>query len=177
MTPTKPSTAKENRLYLCPSCRHEAELFRKGGFDAIVGGGFYYCPKCNHSVMPIPVKRKAAKPLKQRISRQRRKRLDKDAEYLATRDIHLENNPDCPECGRPATRFHHFCNAADKGTSLTNTDMGMGGCEKHGAAWDNKGDYPMARQFAMKFKSMLKRYREITGKCVAVDDVIKELKT
>ncbi len=47
----------------------------------------------------------------------------------------------------------------------------MGGCEEHGKAWDNKGDYPMAKQFAIKFRAMLKRYREITGKRVAVEDV------
>ncbi len=157
----------EAKQYRCPACRFEAGVGGEGFCPISVDESV--CPHCNNSVKPQLAKPK--KVLKQRISRQRRQRLDKDAEYLAVRDIYLGDNPICAECGQHSTRYHHFCNGATRGSSLTNTDLGMGGCEEHGKAWDNKGDYPMAKQFAIKFRAMLKRYREITGKRVAVEDV------
>jgi len=65
---------------------------------------------------------------KQRISRQRRKRLDKDAEYLAIRDVYLEENPACCSCGSIASEVHHICRGANRGRSLLNTDTWLGLC-------------------------------------------------
>lgn len=113
--------------------------------------------------------------LKQRISKQRRKRLDRDAEYRAIVDIFATDNPTCAECGEPFHSFHHIARGNDRAKSLTNTDLGMGGCKKHHDEWDDKGKCPVAKQFAIKFKSILRRYAEITGKRVTVNDVQKWL--
>ena len=115
---------------------------------------------------------------KPRYTRQRAERMKEDAVYLAIRDTFLENNPICaePGCGKPATRYHHIANGANRALSLTNTDLGMAGCDEHGAAWDDKGAYPIAKQLARKFLSILRRYAEITGKRVCVRDVIEEMK-
>jgi hypothetical protein len=71
------------------------------------------------------------KKLKQRISRQRRKRLDRDAIYLALRDIYLEENPTCMIgiCQSPATEVHHICSGtAGRAASLLNQDTWLGVC-------------------------------------------------
>ncbi len=70
-----------------------------------------------------------AKKPKQRISRQRRKRMDRDAEYLALRDIYLEQNPDCVCCGKPATQVHHIVGGtAGRARSLLNSDTWLAAC-------------------------------------------------
>lgn len=71
----------------------------------------------------------SAKP-KQRISRQRRKRLDRDAEYNAMRDIYLEQNPTCSYCwSRPSQQVHHIVRGvAGRARSLLNPDTWLGVC-------------------------------------------------
>jgi hypothetical protein len=71
---------------------------------------------------------------KQRISRQRRKRLDKDAEYRAIRDVYLEENSQCANCFADATEVHHIiCGVAGRAASLLNTNTWLGLChECHG---------------------------------------------
>lgn len=68
---------------------------------------------------------------KRRITRQRRERLDRDAEYLAMRDIYLEENPKCvrPKCGKRANQVHHIVRGtAGKVRSLLNSDSWLGVC-------------------------------------------------
>ena len=76
-----------------------------------------------------PVNPPAKKP-KQRISRQRRKRLDRDAEYNAMRDIYLEENPECFACFDDATQVHHICSGvAGRAASLLNPDTWLPCCQ------------------------------------------------
>jgi hypothetical protein len=75
---------------------------------------------------PVPQERP-----KQRISRQRRKRLDKDAEYTALMDIYLEQNPICaaPYCYKQSTAIHHIVRGtAGRARSLLNTNTWLGVC-------------------------------------------------
>lgn len=72
----------------------------------------------------------APKP-KRRVSRQRRERMDRDAEYLAVRDVYLESNPVCsrPGCGRAAVSVHHIVRGtAGRSRSLLNADTYLGVC-------------------------------------------------
>jgi 5-methylcytosine-specific restriction endonuclease McrA len=67
---------------------------------------------------------------KQRISRQRRKTMDRTAEYNAMRDIYLEENPRCYMCHREATQVHHIVRGtAGRARSLRNTNAWLGLCQ------------------------------------------------
>lgn len=79
-----------------------------------------------------PLKRKTPMkrgPLKRRITRQRRARMDRDAEYLALEDIYLEENPSCVNCPDYAKQVHHICRGpAGRAASLLNQDTWLGVC-------------------------------------------------
>lgn len=78
---------------------------------------------------PDPPPKKGAKPGPSRVTRQRRERLNRDAEYLALRDIYLEENPECVQCGKPATQVHHIVGGvAGRARSLLNSDTWLGVC-------------------------------------------------
>ncbi len=66
---------------------------------------------------------------KARVTRQRRARLNRDAEYLVLHDIYLEENPECVRCGKPATQIHHIVGGtAGRARSLLNSDTWLGVC-------------------------------------------------
>ncbi len=68
-------------------------------------------------------------PKPARVTRQRRKRLNRDAEYLVLRDIYLEQNPKCVLCGKPADQVHHIVGGtAGRARSLLNSDTWLGVC-------------------------------------------------
>lgn len=71
------------------------------------------------------------KPRPSAITRQRRDRLNRDAEYLVLRDIFLEENPRCarPRCGGIASQLHHIVGGtAGRARSLLNSDSWLGVC-------------------------------------------------
>ncbi len=69
------------------------------------------------------------KPRPSRVTRQRRARLNRDAEYNAFRDLYLEQNPCCVLCDKPATQVHHIVGGvAGRGRSLLNPDTWLGVC-------------------------------------------------
>lgn len=77
---------------------------------------------------------KAEKPKGRRVTRQRRERLNRDAEYLVLRDIYLQQNPLCVfrACGRPASEVHHVVRGtAGRSRSLLNSDTYLGVCHEH----------------------------------------------
>lgn len=66
-----------------------------------------------------------------RITRQKRTRMNADAVYLATRDIYLEQNPECarPGCRHQATTVHHIVKGiAGRARSLLNQNTWLGVC-------------------------------------------------
>jgi|GEM_PF-4651452 len=67
---------------------------------------------------------------RRKITRQRRKRLDRDAEYLVLRDIYLEENPVCAMCASwPSSQVHHVVRGtAGRARSLLNSDTWLGVC-------------------------------------------------
>lgn len=123
-----------------------------------------------------PPTAEAKKPA--RMTRAKRRRMTEDAVYLAVIDEYLAANPVCafPDCNRPAVGgFHHMARGNDRATSLTNSDLGMGGCVEHHALFDDKGRCPIPQQLAIKCLSIVRRFNEITGKRIAVEDVVRHM--
>lgn len=64
------------------------------------------------------------------ISRQKRRKLNRDQEYLAMQAIYLEENTACANCGNRATQVHHIvCGTAGRARSLLNVDTWLGVCD------------------------------------------------
>lgn len=122
---------------------------------------------------PRPPKEKKASGLKRsRIKPQSDKRKKAAKEYEAVMEVYKTNNPNCAECGGLASDFHHICRGPDRAATLTNTDLGMHGCRGCHGHWDDKGEYPVERQFAIKFVAALRQYRAITRKNIDVEEVM-----
>ena len=76
----------------------------------------------------IPKPPAPSQPKPARVTRQRRERLNRDAEYLVLRDIYLEENPCCVICPTDATEVHHICRGIYRHRSLLNQDSWLGVC-------------------------------------------------
>lgn len=71
------------------------------------------------------------KPKPARVTRQRRDRLNRDAEYLVIHDIYLEENKTCVLCGQRATQIHHIVRGtAGKARSLLNPNTWLEVCSQ-----------------------------------------------
>jgi hypothetical protein len=67
--------------------------------------------------------------VKRRTSRQKRERQTRDEEYLALRDIYLEENPTCVNCALQASEVHHIISGtAGRARSLLNPNTWLGVC-------------------------------------------------
>lgn len=92
---------------------------------------------------------------KRRVSRQRRERMDRDAEYLALKDMYLAENPECTfaSCVVPATQIHHIVRGtAGRARSLLNTNTWLGVCG--GECHDALERLPVEIQIAIKQNSV-----------------------
>lgn len=97
----------------------------------------------------LPRGHKSEKSTAPKISRQKRERMKEDKEYLAMRDIYLEQNPACVNCGKPANQIHHIVKGtAGKARSLLNSDTWLAVCgtECHEAV----DALPIAVQISLK---------------------------
>jgi 5-methylcytosine-specific restriction endonuclease McrA len=71
---------------------------------------------------------KRPEKVQRRTSRQKRQRQTRDEQYLALRDIYLEENPACCSCGGAACEVHHICRGVNRGKSLLNPDTWLSLC-------------------------------------------------
>lgn len=66
-----------------------------------------------------------------RISRQKKKRMTEEQEYLAIRDTYLAENPSCVKCGQTSTQVHHMVRGtAGKAVSRLNPNTFLEVCDK-----------------------------------------------
>lgn len=122
----------------------------------------------------IPPKPEKKKGLKRTRLKPRSAKREKDSkDYTAVIEIYKANNPECAECGLLASDFHHICRGPDRNATLTNTDLGMHGCRTCHKGWDDKSEYPVERQFAIKFIAALRQYRAITRKNIDIEEVME----
>lgn len=127
------------------------------------------------SLEPVPKKKAVKAKKKTRLKPQSDKRKKAAKEYEAVMEIYKTNNPYCAECGALASDFHHIARGPDRAATLTNTDLGMHGCRTCHVKWDDKGKYPVERQFAVKFISILRQYRAVARKNICLQDVLDYL--
>jgi hypothetical protein len=122
-------------------------------------------------------KQKLEPQKKARINRRSRKRVVRTEEYLVLIDINKEHSPLCAGgCGGPNLEFHHICRGPNRDKTLTNMDLGMGGCGECHDKWDDKGEYPVERQLAVKFRHIMRQYEDVTGKRLRPEELLEYLK-
>jgi len=79
--------------------------------------------------------------------------MNEDQEYLALRDIFLEANPACVQCGKtPANQIHHICRGVNRRRSLLNSDTWLGVCST--ACHEALAALPVAVQVTIKQRSV-----------------------
>lgn len=107
-----------------------------------------------------PPKADPDKPTPARVTRQRRDRLNRDAEYLFVHDIYLEENPTCVLCGKQAKQIHHVVRGdAGRARSLLNSDTWLGVCDS--VCHDIVEKLPPENQIRLKQQSVAVTIRRL----------------